>query len=225
MIASPATTSLTGRAAPVLRDTATRTTAVPRPESGETAAQATSLFAVHVHAACACTATVSSPPSAAMPVAFGFTSKRQGAPAWATDTWRLAMLSAPCLVTGSVFSATRYVTLPSPCPSAAEVMTIHPAWEAARQVHSRSMAIESVPTPPLAPKSLVEDPTVAEQRAVVVDGAVTLVEAELPHAIAERLNPAANAPASMARRRDRVCTFTLPGPCRKVASFMGGAVL
>ena len=51
--------------------------------------------------------------------------------------------------------------------------------------------IESVPTPPLAPKSSVEDPTVAEQRAVVVDGAVTLVEAELSHAIAERLDPAA----------------------------------
>lgn len=46
----PATMTVTGRAAPALRDTATRTTAVPRPASGETAAHATSLRAVQVHA-------------------------------------------------------------------------------------------------------------------------------------------------------------------------------
>lgn len=143
-----------------------------------------------------------------MPVAFGFTSKRQGAPAWATGTCRSATLTAPCLVTGSAFSATRNVTLPSPCPSVAEVKTIQPACEVARQVHSRSTVIDSVPTPPLAVKFEVEEPTVAEQRAVVLEGAVTFVEAELPHAIAERPNPAANAPVSTAFCRDRVPAFT-----------------
>jgi hypothetical protein len=87
-------------------------------------------------------------------------------------------------------------------------MTIQAACEAARHVHSRSTVIESVPAPPLAPKLAVEDPTVAEQRSGAADGAVTLVEAELPHAIAERLNPAANAPAAMAFCRERVRPVT-----------------
>jgi hypothetical protein len=94
-------------------------------------------------------------------------------------------------------------------------MTIHPACEAARHVHSRSTVIESVPVPPLAPKLSVEDPTVAEQRAGVVDGAVRFVEVELPHAIAERLNPAANAPATMAFCRERVRAVTSPAHAGK----------
>jgi len=49
-------------------------------------------------------------------------------------------------------AATRNETVPSPCPVAADVSWIQDAWLVAVHVHSRVIAIVSVPVPPSAPK-------------------------------------------------------------------------
>jgi endonuclease/exonuclease/phosphatase family metal-dependent hydrolase len=69
------------------------------------------------------------------------------------------------------------VTLPSPCPSTADVNVTQLTGEVARQEHSRATAIVSVPVPPAAPNDPVEFEMFASQRPE--PGAVTFVEVEL----------------------------------------------
>lgn len=72
------------------------------------------------------------------------------------------------------------MTVPSPCPSLAEVIDTHDEGDEALHAHSRATPIEMVPVPPEGPKDEVEFVTVAWHR--VFDGLVTLVFVELPHA-------------------------------------------
>lgn len=72
------------------------------------------------------------------------------------------------------------MTLPSPCPSTAEVKTIQLTGEVARHAHSRATAIASVPDPPAELNCDAGEETVASHR--LEAGVVTLVDvdAELP---------------------------------------------
>ena len=211
-----ATITETWRAAPALGDTATCTAAFPFPDSGETAAHVTSLLAVHAQAGCACTLTSSSPPSAAIPVAPGVTTNRHGAAFWAMDSWRSATVIAPWRVTGSLFAATRNDTVPSPCPSVADVVVIHDACDAACQEHSRATPIDTVPAPPSDPKVATGVLTVTSQRDDDAEGLVTVVDVELPQAMGR--NAQAAAAAARAYCRALPGAFTSLAQCRKVAS-------
>jgi hypothetical protein len=129
-------------------------------------------------------------------------------------------------VTGSALAETRYPTDPSPCPFADDVNPIHGDCVVTFQVQSRSTVIETVPVPPVEPKDPVEEETFGWHRAVVVlDGAATLVVAELPQAIVSKSTQADVAPAKKSRRRifrrgghSRGVRRTLQLSCRKVAS-------
>lgn len=70
----------------------------------------------------------------------------------------------------------RYDTLPSPCPSTADVKTIQAAADDARQAHSRATATESVPEPPVELNDDAGAETVDSHRDEA--GVVTLVEVE-----------------------------------------------
>jgi hypothetical protein len=87
------------------------------------------------------------------------------------------------------------VTVASPCPSAADVITIHAACDAALHAHSLATTTERLPEPPAAANDAGAPVTVAWQR--LVDGLVTLVEVELPQAAAE-----VSAASAMANGRD-----------------------
>jgi hypothetical protein len=89
----------------------------------------------------------------------------------------------PVRLTGSAFAEMRYATDPSPWPFAEDVNPIHGDCVVALHVQSRSTVIVRVPAPPAEPKDVVGDDAFAWQREdVVLDGAATLVVAELPHA-------------------------------------------
>jgi hypothetical protein len=104
---APAAITVMSRAAPRFAETDTRTVASPRPESGETVAQPTSLVAVHPHAECARTAIVSSPPGDGTVVPAGVTSYRHGAASCATVTDLSLTAIVPSRATGSGFAETR----------------------------------------------------------------------------------------------------------------------
>jgi endonuclease/exonuclease/phosphatase family metal-dependent hydrolase len=110
-------------------------------------------------------------------------------------------------VTGSAFASTRYATLPSPCPSFADVIAIHEAVLAADHEHSRATPTVSVPVPPAVPKLGEELVTVIWQRDAV--GPETFVTAELPHAAARMAAMDAN---SRARARVTAVANTRPAP-------------
>ena len=141
------------------------------------------------------------------------TSKRQGAGSCATETCRSATARAPCRATGSPFSATRKETVPFPWPSAAEVIVIHPACEAACHVHSRATVTRPILLPPVEPNDEVGEPTLASHRPML-DGLVTLVDAELPQATGQDRK-------RRQLRGERVCrkiparAFTHPDHARK----------
>jgi hypothetical protein len=64
------------------------------------------------------------------------------------------------------------------------VNAIHGDWVVAVHVQSRSTVIATVPVPPVEPNDVVAADTLGWHRALaVVDGAATLVVAELPHPI------------------------------------------
>jgi len=87
----------------------------------------------------------------------------------------------PARVMGSAFADTRYATDPSPWPLADDVKPIHGDWVETVHVQSRSTLIAIDPLPPAEPKAVVGDDAFAWQREpVVLDGAATLVVAELP---------------------------------------------
>jgi len=104
------------------------------------------------------------------------------------------------------------VTVASPWPSAADVIAIHGACVAAFHVHSRATTIEMLPAPPDGPNDEGVPLTVAWHREV--EGLVTLVEVELPHAALSR----AENTAADAYGRDRVRAVTAQRECRKVAT-------
>jgi hypothetical protein len=104
---APATITVMIRAAPGFAETDTRTVASPRPVSGESVAQPTSLLAVHAHAECACTAIGSSPPCDGTVVLPGVTSYRHAAASCATLTSLSLIVMVPSRATGSVFAETR----------------------------------------------------------------------------------------------------------------------
>jgi hypothetical protein len=206
-----------------LRVTATCTAASPFPAAGVTAAHATSLLAVHVHAGWAWTSTRSSPPSGPTAVALVVTVKRHGAGFCAMDNWCSATVNVPCRATGSLFSATRNDTVPSPCPSVAEVVEIHETCDAARQEHSRATPIETVPVPPVGANVVTGELTVASQRGDAAVGLATVVDVELPHARAARAKAAAVNESTPRTARQRA--FTSRAQCRKVARLPARRVL
>jgi hypothetical protein len=133
-----------------LDETTTRTVPSPRPLSGETEPHATSLFAVHEHAGCACTAIVRSPPADPIAVALDVTWYWQAAASCSTAICRSPTAIVPLRVTGSPFADTRNPTVPSPWPLAFEVIAIQDDCDAAFHVQSRSTVTDTLPTPPLA---------------------------------------------------------------------------
>jgi hypothetical protein len=90
------------------------------------------------------------------------------------------MVIDPRRASGSGFAATWYVTLPSPCPSLAEVSEIQAACATAVHEHSRATLIETVPSPPDMPK-LPDEFVVVIWQCVGV-GPVVFVTPLLPHA-------------------------------------------
>ena len=80
---------------------------------------------------------------------------------------------------------TRYATVPSPCPSRADVIDTHAAWADTLQLHSRATPIEIEPVPPAGPNEAVELVTLGWHR--TVDGDVTFVAVELPHPLASTI--------------------------------------
>src|SRR6478752_2144123 len=89
----------------------------------------------------------------------------------------------PVRATGSALAEIRYAIDPSPCPFADEANAIQDAGVVAVHVQSRSTMIEIVPDPPAEPYDVVGDETSGWHRdAVVLEGAATLVVAELPQA-------------------------------------------
>lgn len=104
-------------------------------------------------------------------------------------------------------AATRYATVPSPCPCAADVNEIQGACDTAVQLHSRLVPTVSVPDPPAGPNE--EGVPVTEVSHLVPDGLVTLlmvVLAELPHAAEETATAIA-----AAHDRDRMWRVTRGG--------------
>lgn len=180
VICCPATTTDTGRSAPVLAATLTEILASPAPLDGETDTQPCSPRAVQEQAGCVRTAMEAWPPVPSTASAVGLTVYSQGAGPCASATCRSATASEACRATGSAFSATRYATVPSPWPSTAEVKVIQLTGVEARHEHSRATLTPSVPVPPAGPNDPVELEIVASHR--LDAGAVTLVEveAELP---------------------------------------------
>jgi hypothetical protein len=168
------------RSGPVLGATVTRTEPSPRPEPGDTDNHGASLAAVHAQSVCVRTSTLVSPPLGVSGDPAAVTWKRHGAASCDTSSRRSATAIDPRRVAGSAFSAMRYVTVPSPCPSADEVSAIQPDEVEAFQEHSRAMAIVTVPVPPEAANELDELATVPWQRVSV--GLVRLVCVELPQA-------------------------------------------
>ena len=75
---------------------------------------------------------------------------------------------------------------PSPCPLVADVKVIHETGDETLQAQSRETLTPIVEEPPPGGNVVVGLVTVAWQR--VVAGAVTLVDAELPHADAPALD-------------------------------------
>jgi hypothetical protein len=132
----------------------------------------------------------------------------------------------PVRLTGSAFAEMRYATDPSPCPLADDVNPIHGACVVTLHVQSRSTVTVTLPAPPAEPKDVVGEDTFAWQReGVVLEGAATLVVAELPHATvtASALPPATIAKHSsraLAKRdgHGRGARRTLQLSCTKVAS-------
>jgi len=134
----------------------------------------------------------------------------------------------PVRLTGSAFAETRYATDPSPCPLAEDVNPIHGACVLTLHVQSRSTVTVTLPAPPAEPKDVVGEDTFAWQRdGAVLEGAATLVVAELPHATLRASTPA---PAMIAKHSSRALAKqdghgravrrTLQLLCTKVASVM-----
>jgi hypothetical protein len=109
-------------------------------------------------------------------------SKSHGAGCWATASCRSATLIMPCRWTGSAFSNTRYESEPSPWPDVWDVNVIQETGEVADHAQSRDRLIVIVEDPPAGGNELVGVFTAASH--LVLVGAVTLVDAELPQAIA-----------------------------------------
>jgi hypothetical protein len=134
--------------APSLASSRMSTVPFPLPDCGLADAHDALLEALHVQALCVRTLTDTSPPSGPVRASRGDTSKRHGAGSCATCTVCWATTSAPRRVTGSPFSAIRYLTVPSPCPSRPDVSSIHPALLEAVHVHSRPTVTVTSPVPP-----------------------------------------------------------------------------
>jgi hypothetical protein len=151
---SVATAIVTGRSAPVFADTTTRKRAAPLPDDGVTVAHGCSLRAVQLHAEWVLTVNSASPPALPNVSGMPLSSNRQAAPVCAIFTRWSATVTSPCRVTGSGFSSTRYETLPSPCPCAAEVSEIHADVDAAVHAQSRDTVTARDPVPPAAGNEL-----------------------------------------------------------------------
>jgi hypothetical protein len=127
--------------------------ALPLPAVADCAAviQATPLAALHPHAdALAATVTVSVPPAAETAALGNATVKRHGAASCATATCASLTPTIALRGAGSAFAATRYVTLPLPCPAACDVIATHDAPLVAVQVQSRVVSTAIVPVAPSA---------------------------------------------------------------------------
>lgn len=83
------------------------------------------------------------------------------------------------------------MTVPSPWPSAAEVIVTHADPLVALHEHSRGTVTVTVPVPPTASKTVDELATTVTQRPVAGATGVTEVKAELPHAAPAALMAAA----------------------------------
>ncbi len=100
--------------------------------------------------ALAVTVTVSGPPAAETVASGDATVNRQTPASCATATWASLTLTIARRGVGSAFAATRYATLPLPCPAASDVSVIHEAPLDAVHVQSRVVSIVMVPVAPSA---------------------------------------------------------------------------
>jgi hypothetical protein len=105
----------------------------------------------------------------------------------------------------------------------ADVVAIHDACDAACQEHSRATPIDTVPAPPSGPNVLTGVVTVTSQRDDDGEGLVTVVDVELPQAMAR--NAQAAAAVAPAYCRGLPGPFTSHAQCRKVASISFGRVV
>jgi hypothetical protein len=120
-----------------------------------------SLAAVQLQSACVLTLTVVCPPAAPICEATAETWNRHAAGSCVTSSCRSLTVIDPRRVAGSAFSATRYDTVPSPCPSRDDVNAIQLDEVDAFQEHSRETVIVTLPVPPEALNDDVELETVA----------------------------------------------------------------
>ena len=116
-------------------------------------------------------------------------------------------------MTGSWFAVTRYAIVPSPWPSLPDVISIQAACAVADHEHSRATVTFTSPVPPDELKLDDGVPIATWQR--VADGPVTLVVAELPHAIE------VDAIAAYSRARTRI--FTMSSNTSRAPATMAGA--
>jgi hypothetical protein len=101
------------------------------------------------------------------------------------------MMSALVRPTGSGLRSTRNAIVPSPCPADPPVIAIQPAALDADHEHSRETLTGNALVPPSEPNDRGDASKLGWQRSELVDGAVTLVDAEPPHAVDRAATPTA----------------------------------
>ena len=140
--------------------------------------------AVHPHAGeLAPIATLIDPPDAGLDVSGGVTVNRHGAGSCVTSAVASLTVTTPCRGDGSLFAATRYVNVASPCPFVDDAIAIHGVGVDADHVQSRLVLILSVPDAPAAGTEDIE--LVTETEHFSPDGDVTEMDDE-PHADARQ---------------------------------------
>ena len=170
------------RSAPTFAAAVTAISAGPLPEAGATDTQGASALAFQSQPGRVRTSRRAWPPAASSAADGAETLNSHAAASSLISARWSATAIAPRRTLGSAFAATRYDTVPSPCPLAPSVIVIHAALAVAVHAHSRDTLTASVPAPPAAAKLDGEELSVAWHREAV--GPVTLVTAELPHASA-----------------------------------------
>lgn len=137
----PATRASAVRVLPLLGSIAKLTVALPEPDAVRTRNHGVSLAALHVQPVTVARFTETLPPVCATVVPDVDNSKRHGAGSCARVTRTSFRTMAPLRTAATLFSATRIVSVPSPCPEDGDTL-IQDASVAA--VHEHSRAAETV---------------------------------------------------------------------------------
>jgi len=171
-------TTVASRASPPFGRTVSTTVPLPEPlEPLAIVIHDAVGVAVHPHAGeLAPTATLIDPPDAGLDASGGVTVYRHGAGSCVTSTVVSLTVTTPCRGDGSMFAATRYVKVASPCPFVEDAIEIHGVGVDADQVQSRLVAMVSVPDAPAAGTEEIE--LVTETEHFSPDGDVTEMDDE-----------------------------------------------